>query len=528
MLRVRQIKVDVLEDSKESLLKATSKKLRINKEDIFDLIIHKQSIDARNKNKIFYVYEVNIKLKNEEEVLKKNKSVDVFVAPSLEYKFEKNGKEKLNHRPVIVGAGPAGLMAAYILAENNYNPIIIERGEEVDKRIDSVKKFWEEGSLNPNSNVQFGEGGAGTFSDGKLNTLVKDENNRGRKVFETFVKHGAPQDILYSYKPHIGTDVLVDVVKNMRKEIEKMGGTFLYNTCLTDIKVEDNKIKEIVVNNKESIKCDALILAIGHSARDTFKLLYDLGLDMTPKPFAIGVRVQHSQKDIDLAQFGEKYKKILSPATYKLTYRASNNRGVYSFCMCPGGYVVNASSEDKRLAINGMSYNDRGSKNANSAIVVTITPDDFGDKPLDGIEFQRKLEEKAYKVAKGKIPVQLLKDFKDNIVSKDFGEVKPIFKGEYDFANINEILPNDVTYSIKEAFSDFGRKIKGFDKNDTILAAIESRTSSPVRIIRDENFESNILGIYPCGEGAGYAGGITSAAMDGTKVAEEIGRRYKV
>jgi len=527
MVRVRQIKIDVLDDNKESLLKATCKKLRINKEDVFDLVIHKQSIDARNKDKIFYVYEVNVKLKNEEEVLKKNKSGDIFIAPSLKYKFEKKGNEKLKHRPVIVGAGPAGLMAGYILAENNYNPIIIERGEAVDKRVESVKKFWAEGVLNPNSNVQFGEGGAGAFSDGKLNTLVKDENNRGRKVFETFVENGAPLDILYSYKPHIGTDLLVEVVRNMRKEIEKMGGTFLYNTCLTDIKVEDNKIKEIVVNNKESIKCDALILAIGHSARDTFNLLYDLGLNMVSKPFAIGIRVQHSQKDIDLAQFGEKYKDMLSPATYKLTYRSSNNRGVYSFCMCPGGYVVNASSEEGRVAINGMSYNDRGSKNANSAIVVTITPDDFGDKPLDGIEYQRKLEETAYILGKGKIPVQLLKDFNNNTKSSGFGEVEPVFKGKYNFSDINEILPKDISDSIKEAFINFGKKIKGFDKDDTVLAAIESRTSSPVRIIRDDNFESNILGIYPCGEGAGYAGGITSAAMDGIKVAEEIGRRYK-
>ena len=527
MLRVRQIKVEVENDSQESLLKATCKKLKVDRQDILELEIYKQSIDARNKSSIYFVYEVNVKVKNEEKILKRIKSADVFVAPDIEYKFNKTGTEKLKHRPVIVGAGPAGLFAAYILAENNYNPIIIERGQDVDNRIKSVKKFWDEGVLNPNSNVQFGEGGAGTFSDGKLNTLVKDENNRGRKVFETFVKCGAHKDILYSYKPHIGTDVLVEVVKNMRKDIERMGGTFLYNTCLTNIKVEENKLKAIEVNKSEIIECAALILAIGHSARDTFKMIYDLGLNMISKPFAVGVRVQHSQNDIDMAQFGEKYKDILSPATYKLTYRASNNRGVYSFCMCPGGYVVNASSEEGRLAINGMSYNKRDSKNANSAIVVTITSDDFGNEPLDGIEYQRKLEEKAYEIGKGKIPVQLLKDFNSNIVSKEFVDVEPIFRGDYEFANINEILPSDITKAIKEAFGDFGRKIKGFDKEDTILAAVESRTSSPVRIVRNESFESNICGIYPCGEGAGYAGGITSAAMDGIKVAEEIGRRYK-
>jgi len=526
MLRVRQIKVEVESDSEENLIKATCKKLRISKEDVTDLVIHKQSIDARNKDCIYYVYEVNVNLKNEKEILNKNKSADVLIAPILEYKFNKIGKEKLEHRPVIVGAGPAGLMVGYILAENNYNPIIIERGQDVDNRIEDVKKFWEEGVLNPNSNVQFGEGGAGTFSDGKLNTLVKDENNRGRKVFETFVKCGAPKDILYSYKPHIGTDVLVDVVKNMRKDIENMGGSFLYNTCLTNIQIENSKLKSIEVNNSEIIECDALILAIGHSARDTFRMIYDLGLEMLAKSFAVGIRVQHSQEDIDMAQFGKKYKDILSPATYKLTYHASNNRGVYSFCMCPGGHVVNASSEEKRLAINGMSYNARDSKNANSAIVVTVTPDDFGNEPLDGIEYQRRLEEKAYKLGKGKIPVQLLKDFKLNEISKEFGEVEPICKGAYEFADINEILPKELNDSIKEAFGSFGRKIKGFDKDDTILAAVESRTSSPVRIVRNEAFESNILGIYPCGEGAGYAGGITSAAMDGIKVAEEIGRRY--
>lgn len=526
MLRVRQLKITVNNDNENNLIKAVCKKLRVQKEDVLDCFIRKQSIDARNKNDIFYVYEVDVELKNEMVVLSKNKSSDVFVAPNLEYNFIKSGAEKLKHRPVIVGAGPAGLMAGYILAENGYNPIIVERGECVESRINSVKKFWEEGVLSPNSNVQFGEGGAGTFSDGKLNTLVKDENNRCRKVFETFVKCGAPNDILYSYKPHIGTDLLIDVVKNMRNEIKSMGGSFLYDSCLTNIEIGDNKLKRIEINNDKKIDCDVLILAIGHSARDTFSLLYDLGINMEAKPFAVGIRVQHSQAEIDMAQFGERYKDILSPATYKLTYRASNNRGVYSFCMCPGGYVVNASSEEGRLAVNGMSYNKRDSENANSAIVVTVTPDDFGNKPLDGVNYQRILEEKAYNVGNGKIPVQLLKDFMSNSISKEFGNVKPVFKGEHKFADINEILPKDITYSIKEVFGNFGKKIKGFDKDDAVLAAVESRTSSPVRIVRNDFFEANISGIYPCGEGAGYAGGITSAAMDGIRVAEAIGRRF--
>lgn len=527
MLRLRQIKVEAENDSKENLVKAICKKIKISKEDIIDVHIHKQSIDARSKECIYYVYEVNIEVKNEKEVLKKNKSADVFLAPDLKYNFVKCGTAKLNHRPVIVGSGPAGLFTAYVLAENGYKPIVIERGQNVDERIESVKRFWKDGTLNSNSNVQFGEGGAGTFSDGKLNTLVKDENNRGRKVFETFVKCGAKEDILYSYKPHVGTDVLIKVVKNMRKDIENMGGTFLYNTCLTSINIENDKVKSIEINYSDTIECEVLVLAIGHSARDTFKMIYDLGIKMEGKPFAVGIRVQHTQDDINMSQFGKKYKDILSPATYKLTYRASNNRGVYSFCMCPGGYVVNASSEENRLAINGMSYNARDSKNANSAIVVTITPDDFGKEPLDGVEYQRKLEEKAYKAGNGKIPVQLLKDFNANILSKKFGKVEPAFCGDYEFSNINDILPGDITESIKEAFGEFGKKIKGFDSEDTILAAVESRTSSPVRIVRNEEFESNIIGVYPCGEGAGYAGGITSAAMDGIKVAEKIGQKYK-
>lgn len=524
MLRVRQVKIEVINDNKENLLKAVSKKLKIDKSLIEEISLFKQSIDARDKNNIYYVYEVNVKVKKEQEILKKNKSNDILLAPNLEYKFEKCGTVKLNKRPVIVGSGPAGLFCAYILAENNYKPLIIERGEEIEKRVDTVNKFWKDGILNTNSNVQFGEGGAGTFSDGKLNTLVKDEFNRGRKVFETFVKCGAPEEILYSYKPHIGTDILRNVVVNMREEIKKMGGTFLYNTCLTDINIQNQEIKSIEVNKKEKIETDVLVLAIGHSARDTFEMLYNKNIEMVAKPFAIGLRVEHLQDVINESQYGTKYKDILPPASYKLTYKASNNRGVYSFCMCPGGYVVNASSEEKRLAINGMSYSKRDGKKANSAIVVTITPDDFGYNTLDGMNYQRTLEEKTYNIGKGKIPVQTLKDFKENSVSTLKNE--PSIKGQYSIANINEILPIEVSKSLKEAFTNFETKIKGFDNDETILMAIESRTSSPIRILRDENLEASIKGIYPSGEGAGYAGGITSAAMDGIKIAEMIGKKY--
>ncbi|MBQ6999244.1 MAG: NAD(P)-binding protein [Clostridia bacterium] len=527
MLRIRQVKIEVLSDTEDNLLKAVAKKLNISFDDIETISIFKKSIDARNKNEIFYVYEVNACVKGEASVLKKVKSADVFTAPDTGYKFSKTGTETLKHPPVIVGAGPAGLFAAYILCENGYKPVIIERGEDIDTRLKTVENFWKNGILNKNSNVQFGEGGAGTFSDGKLNTLIKDKDNRCRKVLETFVKFGAPEIILYEQKPHIGTDLLSKVIKNMREAIISMGGTVMYNSCLTDI-IEDNGIlSAIVINGEKTVPCDALVLAIGHSARDTFSMIHSHGIDMRAKPFAVGVRVQHSQDMINLSQYGAKYKDVLPPASYKLTYQTKDGRGVYTFCMCPGGYVVNASSEDGRLAVNGMSYNDRGGDNANSAVIVTVTPDDFGTNPLDGVEFQRLLEEKAYNAGCGKIPAQLLGDFKYGKVSLQYGDVKPCFKGDAAFADINDILPENICKALKEAFSDFGKKIKGFDNNDSILAAVESRTSSPVRIERGDDGMSSIKGIYPCGEGAGYAGGITSAAMDGIKTAEKIGSRYK-
>lgn len=524
MLKVRQIKIEVTKNNEANLLKSISKKLKTDISNIENYTIEKLSIDARNKEEIYYVYEVNVNVLNESEILNKNKSNDITLTNLKKYEIKEKGNLKLNNRPIIVGSGPAGLFAAYILAEQGYEPLIIERGEEIDKRVESVETFWKTGKLNPNSNVQFGEGGAGTFSDGKLNTLIKDEFCRGKKVFETFVEHGANPDILYSYKPHIGTNMLRKVIKNMREKIIKMGGEFKYNTCLTNIIYENNTLKQIEVNNNELIDCDVLVLSIGHSARDTFYMLNNK-LKMEAKPFAIGLRVSHKQSMIDESQFGKKYKDILSPATYKLTYN-NKGRGVYSFCMCPGGYVVNASSEENMLAINGMSNHERESGFANSAIVVTITPSDFGTNPLDGINYQRKLEEKAYKLGDGKIPVQLLKDFKENKISTSFLSVNPIFKGNYKFANLNELLPDYISNSIKEAFISFGKKINGFDNDDTVLSGIESRTSSPVRILRNDSFESNIKGIYPSGEGAGYAGGITSAAIDGIKVAEAIIKKY--
>lgn len=524
MIRIRQINVAIDEDENELITKC-AKKLKTNKENIEEYKIVKKSIDARDKQNIVFCYEVDIKAKNEDEILRKNKSKDIFEASNTQYEFKITGKQKMKNRPVIVGSGPAGLFCGYMLASYGYKPIIIERGEQIEKRVKTVETFWKEGNLNKESNVQFGEGGAGTFSDGKLNTLVKDKMGRNKKVLEMFVEAGAPNEILYLNKPHIGTDLLRNVIINLRNKIINMGGDIRYNSCLTNIEIQDSHIKSIEINNNEKIETEVLILAIGHSARDTFRMLNKNKIKMEPKPFAVGVRVQHPQEKINYSQYGN-FRDMLPPATYKLTYHSSNGRGVYSFCMCPGGYVVNASSEDRRLAINGMSNHSRDSKNANSAIVVTVIPNDFNGNLFGGLEFQEKLEEKTYEIGKGKIPIQTLKDFMENKKTEKIGSVELEMKGDYSLANLNEILPDYIAESLKEAFINFDKKIKGFANGDTILAAIETRTSSPVRILRDELGQSNIKGIYPAGEGAGYAGGIMSAAMDGLKVAESIAKIY--
>ncbi len=410
----------------------------------------------------------------------------------------------MKHRPVIIGSGPAGLFSAYMLAKYGYKPLILERGEKIENRVKTVEKFWKEGTLNPESNVQFGEGGAGTFSDGKLNTSVKDKEFRNKKVLEIFVEAGAPKEILYLNKPHIGTDLLRTVIQNLRNKIIEMGGEIRYQACLTDIEIKNSTIQSITINGKEKMEVDVVILAIGHSARDTFQMLYKKQIPMEPKPFAVGVRVQHTQEMINFAQYGI-FKEKLPPASYKLTFHAKGGRGVYSFCMCPGGYVVNSSSEKEHLVINGMSNFKRDTQNANSAIVVIVKPEDFQNRLFGGLEFQQELEKKAYALGHGKIPVQLLGDFMQNQKSSEFGEVQPIFKGDYELTNLQEILPNFVVQALQEAFPNFDKKIKGFAKKDSILAGVETRTSSPIRIVRQENGESKIKGLYPAGEGAGYA-----------------------
>ena len=523
MIRVKDIKIPY-EEGTRSIKKHLVQLLKIKEEDIIRYEIKNESLDARHKPKLVYVYTVDVEVTNEKEILKRSKGASVLLAPKEEYVFSVEGKKTLTYRPVIVGMGPAGLFCAYLLSKYGYNPLVIERGKKVEERLIDVTNFWNNGTLNTESNVQFGEGGAGTFSDGKLLSRIKDSHFRRNLIFDTFIKYGADAKIAYQNKPHIGTDKLCEIVKGIREEIIKNGGEIRYNTCLTDIKVIDGKIKEIEVNHNEWIATDILVLALGHSARDTIKMLYNY-LHMEAKPFAMGVRIEHPQALINKNQYGID-NPSLPPASYKLTYKASNNRGVYSFCMCPGGYVINASSEDECLAINGMSYSKRDALNANSALVVTINPEDFDNKVLGGINLQRELEHKAYLLGNGKIPVQLYEDYVKGNLSKAFGEVKPLFKGAYQFANLNELLPNYMNDALKEAIAYFDHQIKGYARSDAILAGIESRTSSPVRILRDGEGLSNIKGIYPCGEGAGYAGGITSASVDGVKVAELIAKSY--
>ena len=527
MIRIRQVKIPISNDNNDHLKKKISHILKTKESDIKSFTIIKKSIDARDKNNILYVYEFDVDTDLENKILSNNNSSDIFLSPKEEYVFPESGNEKLDNKIVIVGSGPSGLFCSYLLTELGYKPIIIEQGEKVEDRVKTVNKFFETNKLNELSNVQFGEGGAGTFSDGKLNTLIKDKMFRGKKVFEIFVENGAPEEIMYLQKPHIGTDILREVIINMRNKIINRDGEFLYNTKLTNLVIEDNKIIGIEINNKERIDCSVLVLAIGHSARDTFYMLNNNHLEMKSKPFAIGLRIEHPSDMINKSQYGDNYK-LLPPASYKLTYQTSTGRGVYSFCMCPGGFVVNASSEKNRLVVNGMSNYKRDERNSNSAIVVTVDSKDFGNELFSGIEFQRRLEEKAYDLGKGFIPVQLYKDFKNNKVSEELGEIIPNTKGKYTLSNLNDLFNKEIVDSIKEGIDNFGRKIKGFDREDAVLLGIESRTSSPVIIKRNEEFQSNILGVYPGGEGAGYVGGITTAAIDGIKVAEEIIKKYKI
>ena len=404
----------------------------------------------------------------------------------------------------------------------------------MEERGKDVEQFWKTNVLDTHSNVQFGEGGAGTFSDGKLNTLVKDVKGRNKKVLDIFISHGAPEKISYVNKPHIGTDILIKVVADMRRQIEAWGGTYLFENCVIDIEIENNSLKALVCRDEKNgnikkIPVQTAVLAIGHSARDTFEMLLKRQVPMEAKSFAVGMRVEHPQSIISENQYGKEAAAKLPAASYKLTANLENGRGVYSFCMCPGGYVVNASSEEGRLAVNGMSYSGRDGKNANSAIIVTVTPQDFeGEGPLSGVNFQRNLEEKAYELGNGTVPQQLFGDFEAEQLSTEYGAFSTELKGNHTFGALHTLFSKEVTQSFIEGMHQFARYIPGFDRKDAILSGVESRTSSPVKIPRDEKFESSLKGLYPCGEGAGYAGGIMSAAMDGMKIAEEIARKYAV
>ncbi|AYA99391.1 NAD(P)/FAD-dependent oxidoreductase [Lachnoanaerobaculum umeaense] len=537
MLHINSLQLNVHHDEND-LKKKLAKTIGCNIDEIEEYEIRKRSIDARKKPEISYSYSIDVSLLNEAKYLKKNKALSI--AKSVVYAYEDAGKLEIleeSKRPVVVGFGPAGIFAALLLARYGLKPIVIERGGCVEDRTLSVNKFWSEGKLDTESNVSFGEGGAGTFSDGKLNTLVKDTFGRNKFVLKTLVEYGAPKEILYDNKPHIGTDLLTGIVRKIREEIKELGGEVRFDTKLIKIEnIKDNKKKIEVVNKRdcvhEIIECENIILALGHSARDTFKALKEMGVYMEPKSFALGIRVSHSQHLIDVSQYGNKEAKFLSPAPYKLTFKSSFDRGVYSFCMCPGGFIVNASTEDGRIAINGMSYHKRDSGEANSAIIVSVSEEDF-DKysdskdPLKGIEFQRRLEEETFNMGKGRVPVQRLVDFLEGRESSGFDNTNLKIKGSTTLARVDKLFPKEIYESMKEAFLDFNRKIKGFINEDAYVAAIESRTSSPIRISRDESLQANISGIYPCGEGAGYAGGIMSAAMDGLKVAERIIEKYK-
>jgi uncharacterized FAD-dependent dehydrogenase len=584
MIRINQIKFRVC--PKEDKLKNLNKKIKsiIKTEDYSLVRIVKESVDARDKTNLRFIYSVDIQVDNENKLLKSLKgNKDISVVKDESYVFPYYSKQGVNQpakencesdkqlRPVIVGAGPAGYFSALWLARAGFKPIVVERGRKVEQRNIDVQRFWDNGTINPESNVSFGEGGAGTFSDGKLSTGIKDKQHRVTAVLNDFVKFGADPDITYVNKPHIGTNVLVNVMKNMRHEIIALGGSILFDTRLVDIKlsetsdepseaemtskaqmlknitldvtdnVEIDKLLPDIPNNHRYIykdnrtyielETDALILAIGHSARDTFIRLNELGVPMEAKAFAMGVRIEHKSDMIQKSQYGDsKEASYLPPASYKLTHRSSEGRSVYSFCMCPGGYVVNASSDTEQAVVNGMSYRDRGGENSNSAIVVNVTPEDFKAEGFDeygvlaGMYFQRKYEKLAYNEGKSFIPVQLYGDYKEKRVSRKIGDVKPNIKGNYTFGDLNNCLPPYVNNAIIDGIEYYDTRLKGFADKSSVLSGIESRTSSPVRILRDENYMSSICGIFPCGEGAGYAGGITSAAVDGIKVAESCAK----
>ncbi len=528
MLRITNIKLPY-SHSQEELLLAIRKKLHLNEKELHSVSIRKKALDCRKKPDLYYVYTADVSCEKEDKILKRaRKQTDIQKAAEESYRFVTDGSRDLKERPLIIGSGPAGLFCGLALARAGYQPLIIERGKDVLSRSKDVEAFWKKGILDPESNAQFGEGGAGTFSDGKLNTLVRDKNGFGRKVLEEFVHFGADPDIMIYAKPHVGTDTLVTILQKMRQEIESYGGNFLFQTKMTDLQ-EEKKGIIVSLSNGEKLHSQAVVLAIGNSARDTFLRLKERKLPMEAKAFAVGLRIEHPQEMINLNAYGKRAGEAqLPPSPYKVTGRSKKGRGVYSFCMCPGGYVINASSREGYTAVNGMSYHDRAGENANSAIILTVDQKDFGGEDiLAGMRFQEKLEENAYRLGQGAIPQQLLKDFAEGKESRAYGEVISAHKGKAVFADLNRIFPEGMSEELLEGIQSFTRQIPDFAMGDAVLSGVESRTSSPVRMLRGKEFESEMRHIYPCGEGAGYAGGIVSAAMDGLRTAQAIAHVYR-
>ena len=517
MIRIKDIKIreDLLE---EKVLEKALQKNRLQKEDVKKWYIYKKSIDARKKEDIFYNYTIDIELKDKNKE-KRFEKIEEYKMPEIKV------KRQSKIQPVIIGAGPAGLFSALIFVENGIKPILIERGKKVEDRVKDIEEFINNRKFNSKSNIQFGEGGAGTFSDGKLNT--GNSSIYSRKVLEEFVKFGAPKEIMYVAKPHLGTDNLVKIIKNIREYILQQGGQMFFEEEVIDFEIEKGQIKSVITDQKRKIKTDSVILAIGHSARDTFKKLNELGVKIAPKNFAVGVRIEHLQKDINMAQYGNKTKLKLGSADYKLVYHASNGRICYTFCMCPGGKVMASNSEENSIVTNGMSNFARDGENANSALLVNVSIEDFyKESPLDGMYFQEKLEKKAFELG-GKnynAPIQRVEDFIKNKKTTNIGKIKPTYMPGVTFADLNEILPEFVSNTLKEGLTELDRKLYGFADNDAIMTGVETRSSSPVQITRDkETMKSiNVQGLYPCGEGAGYAGGIMTAAIDGIKCAIKI------
>lgn len=511
MIILRNIKVPY--DKDQSFLREKIER-EINKKDFY-YKIYKKSLDARKD--LSFVYQVLIDLDLKDIETKIQKRLKNNIAEFHEEKLNIENKNNIK-TALVVGTGPAGLFAAYLLSKNGVKVTLIERGKPVDERIKDIDMLHEKGILNEESNVQFGEGGAGTFSDGKLTSRSKDK--RVGQIFDIFVEHGAPEEILYEQKPHIGTDILRDVIKNMRREIENYGGKYKFEEKFLDFEIDNGKIKKIITN-KESYTADAYILALGNSARDTFVVLDKYGL-IESKAFALGFRIEHLRKNIELAQYGRISEKLPS-ATYQLNVTDKKEKhSVYTFCMCPGGYVVNSSSIHGKLCINGMSYHDRDGKNSNSAVVASVDENIYGKGNLDGMNFQNEIEKKAYEMASGKAPVQKVKDYIEGKVTTELGEVEPTFKPGYVFSDLNEIYPESINHAIKNALKVMDKRVRGFCDDDAILTGVETRTSSPVRIVRKDYRSIKLENLYPIGEGAGYSGGIISSALDGIKCAIEI------